>query len=333
LNVLHRLFEGMMLSDASGAQSSTRRQFLREVSLVAMSTLALPHTRTLQAQAAPLQSVRLSDDMYAVLGPDANALIAGSSEGTILVDGGGPAWAPALVQTAEDRFAGQPVNTLFNTHWHPEHTGANLLVGERGARIVAHENTRLWLGTEVWVRWSDKRYPPLPEAALPNSTFYDSGKLRLGERKIEYGYMLNAHTDGDIWVFFPEENVLVTGGPVSNAGWPVIDWWTGGWIGGMLDGFDTLLEVADERTRIVPAHGPIMSLAELRLQHEMYLTIFDRIHTMLRSALETEEVLAAKPTAEYDSVFGDPRQFVTLAFQSMWGRLRDAHDTRMQNIA
>jgi glyoxylase-like metal-dependent hydrolase (beta-lactamase superfamily II) len=208
-----------------------------------------------------------------------------------------------------------------------------LPLGERGTEIIAHENTKLWLGTEVWVRWSDKKYAPLPAAALPTTTFYDSGRMQIAARTLEFGYLRDAHTDGDLSVFFPEENVLVAGGFVSNAGWPIIDWWTGGWTVGMLNGFDRLLEVANERTRIVPAVGPVMSLAELKAQHEMYLKIFDRVHALLLKAYGTDEVLAAKPTAEYDAVWGDPTQFVTLALQSTWGHLRDAHDTRLRNIA
>ena len=183
------------------------------------------------------------------------------------------------------------------------------------------------------VRWSDTRYPALAQAGRPTTSFYDSGSRTFAERVVEFGYMLNAHTDGDIWTLLPDENVLFTGGLISNDGWPVIDWWTGGWIGGMLDGFDSLLAVAGNETILVPSNGPLMSLADLRSQHEMYLTIFDRIHEMLRSALSTEEVLAERPTAEFDEQWGDSTQFVTLAFQSMWGHLRDAYDTRMRNIA
>ena len=124
-----------------------------------------------------------------------------------------------------------------------------------------------------------------------------------------------------------------TPGFVSNDGWPLIDWWTGGWTGGMLDGFDRLLEVANASTRIVPANGPPMTFAELKAQQAMYTTVFGRIHDLLVKALGTDEVLAAKPTAEYDAKFGDPKLFVTLAFQSTWGHLRDAYDTRLRNIA
>ena len=311
----------------------SRRQLLKSAGSLAASLVALPYAGLARAQAVELETVRLADGLVAVIGPNANVVAADSTDGIIMVDGGHASWSGALLRTIDDNFPGRPVSALFNTHWHTEQTGSNLALGERGARIIAHENTSLWLGTEVWVRWSDIRYPPLPEIARPVTTFLDSGSMVLGDREVGYGYMRNAHTDGDVCVLFPRENVLVTGGVVSNDGWPVIDWWTGGWLGGMLDGFDTLLAVADENTRIVPGNGPVMSLAELRSQHEMYLTIFDRLQTMLRQSFGTEEVLAAAPTAEYDAAWGDPEQFLTLAFESLWGHLRDAHDTRLRNIA
>ena len=308
----------------------SRRSLLQAGSAVA-AALALP--RALRAQPAELPTVRLSDAMAVVRGPSANALTAESNEGVILIDGGHASWADALLRTVEQLHPGKPVRALFNTHWHEEQTGANHALGERGVEIVAHENTALWLGTEVWVRWSDRKYPPLPKAAQPTTRVYDPGRLTIGGRAVEHGWARDAHTDGDLFIFFPDENVLVTGGFVSNAGWPIIDWWTGGWTVGMLNGFDRLLEVANERTRIVPALGPVMSLAELKAQHAMYLTVFERIHGMLLKALAIDEVLAAKPTAEFDAQLGDPTQFVTLAFESTWGHLRDAHDTRLRNIA
>jgi glyoxylase-like metal-dependent hydrolase (beta-lactamase superfamily II) len=310
----------------------SRRAFLRKLAALGAG-LSFPYARSLRAQAAPITTVRLSERMSAFRGPDANVVCADSNDGIIMIDGGHESWSAELLRAVDGAFPGRPVRALFNSHWHTEQTGSNRALGERGVQIIAHENTKLWLGTEVWVRWSGKKYPPLPKVALPTKTFYDSGDIQLGDRKIDYGYMPKAHTDGDIWVFFPDENVLVAGGFVSNDGWPIIDWWTGGWTAGMLDGFDSLLEVANESTRIVPANGPLMSLTELKSQQEMYLTVFERIHELLRKAYGTDEVLAAKPTAEYDAVWGDPEQFVTLAFQSTWLHLRDAYDTRLRNIA
>jgi cyclase len=308
----------------------TRRELLRQAAMLAGATLV---PKSLRAQSAGLDTVALSPRMRLILGPDGNVLAADSDEGVVLIDGGHASWADALLSSVDGAFPGKPVRALVNTHWHEEQTGANRALGERGVEIIAHENTKLWLGSEVWVRWSDKKYPPLPKAAQPTTTVYDPGTLTIGGRRIDYGWARDAHTDGDLFLFFPDENVLVAGGFVSNASWPVIDWWTGGWTVGMLNGFDRLLEVADERTRIVPAVGPLMSLADLKEQHAMYLAVFERLHAMLIKALAVDEVLAAKPTAEYDARFGDPTQFVTLAFQSTFNHLRDAHDTRLRNIA
>ncbi|HMB74017.1 MAG TPA: MBL fold metallo-hydrolase [Gammaproteobacteria bacterium] len=311
---------------------SGRRRCLSGAVALTGSALALRLAPSALAQPARLETVSLSQRTIAVIGPDAVSLATQSGDGVILIGGGHERWSDDLLGVVAEAFGGMPISALFNTHWHREQTGANLRLGERGVPILAHENTRLWLGTEVWVRWSDQRFPPLPAAARPSTGFDGSGSIRLGGRNVEYIYQRNAHTDGDIGVFLPDENILVTGGHVASDSWPIIDWWTGGWIGGMLDGFDLLVETGNPDTVIVPASGPIMSYAELTAQHEMYLTIFDRLHEMLRNARSTAEVLAARPTAEFDRQMGDPELFLTLAFQSMWRHLRDAHDTRMQNI-
>jgi glyoxylase-like metal-dependent hydrolase (beta-lactamase superfamily II) len=309
---------------------STRRELLRQSAVLAAAAL-LP--RALRAQGASLEVAALSPRMSAILGPNGNVVAADSADGVILVDGGHASWSDALLATVERSFPGRPVRALINTHWHEEQTGANRVLGERGVEIVAHENTALWLGSEVWVRWSDKRYPALPVAARPKTSVYDPGRLTIGGRAVDHGWARDAHTDGDLFIFFPDENVLAAGGFVSNTTWPIIDWWTGGWTVGMLNGFDRLLEVANDRTRIVPAVGPIMSLPELKVQHAMYRTVFERVHGMLVKSFAIDEVLAAKPTAEFDPRYGDPTLFLTLAFESTWGHLRDAHDTRLRNIA
>ncbi len=313
--------------------AASRRTFLSGALRLAGAAASASIPMQLRAQTAQIEVRRISSRTAAFLGPDATVLATQSSDGIILFDGGHASWAPALLEAVATHFDGAPVSALFNSHWHREQTGANLALGESGVPIYAHENTRLWLGTEVWVRWSDTHYPPLPEAARPQTGFDESGSIELADRRIDFTYLRHAHTDGDICMYLPDENLLFAGGAVSNDGWPVIDWWTGGWIGGLLDGFDLLLEIADADTVIIPSLGPVMSLSELQAQHEMYLIIFDRLQDMLRKAYSTDEVLAARPTMEFDARWGNADLFLTLAFQSMWRHLRDAHDTRMQNIA
>jgi cyclase len=317
----------------------SRRGFLERSARLTGSAIpffyAATYAPTLFAQSASkaaLQTQRLSEKALFVQGPNSNVLVVDSSEGLILVDGGHADWASELHTTIANEFPGRPYRALFNTHWHREQSGSNQTLGEKGVEIIAHENTMLWQSTEIWQRWSGQTFAPLPAAALPKTIFFDDGQKQIGDRTVHYGHLRNAHTDGDIWVYFEDENLLVTGGLVSNKSWPIIDWWTGGYIGGMLDSFVTLLTVPNANTKIIPASGALMNLAELRAQNQMYLTIFDRLHGSFIKSEALPELLAQKPTAEFDAAMGDPTQFLTLAFQSFQGHIRDPQNYRLLNI-
>jgi cyclase len=309
-----------------------RRDFLKRSAVLGSSVLPLLGSRITLAQAPALAAERLADRVLFIRGPDSNVLVVDSHEGLVLVDGGHADWLEPLHAAIAQYFPDRPYRALFNTHWHREQTGSNAVLGAQGVEIIAHENTALWLSTEVWQRWSDITFPPLPDAALPTTRFFDDGSLQLGERKVQYGYLRGAHTDGDIWLYFEDENVLVTGGLVSNGRWPELDWWTGGFIGSMLDSFVTLLDIPNENTRIIPAFGAVMTLDELRAQNQMYLTIFDRLHASFIRAESLTELLTSRPAAEYDAVMGDPTHFLTLAFQSTQGHLRDPQNDRFLNL-
>jgi Zn-dependent hydrolases, including glyoxylases len=274
------------------------------------------------AQPIDLETQYLREGVFVVRGPDANALAFVTDEGVALVDGGSPTWAPQL-QAAIARATGErAVHALINTHWHPEQVGSNEMLGSSGVEIIAHDNTRSWLSTEVRQRWSGRRYPPLPEQARPNSTVYDSEERVVGGKPLYLGYALHAHTDGDLYVYLPKENILFAGGFLTNDSWPVIDWWTGGWTGGMLNAFDAILPLCDADTVVVPSSGALMSYQQFREQREMYLTIFEKIHQGFVKSLGPDEIVQTQPTAGYRPEWGEPDLFVTLAVQSLHGHLR-----------
>jgi glyoxylase-like metal-dependent hydrolase (beta-lactamase superfamily II) len=309
-----------------------RRRFLKTSAVLTGSAMPLLRSGILHAQAPQIQAERIADNVLFLKGPDSNVLVVDGSEGLIMVDGGHTAWFAGLHENIATSFPGRPFRALFNTHWHPEQTGSNLALGEKGVEIIAHENTMLWESTEVWQRWSGITFPPLPAAALPKTTVFEDGAIQLGDHNVNYGYMRNAHTDGDIWVYFEDEDVLVTGGLVSNGRWPDIDWWTGGFIGDLLDSFVSLMTVPTETTKIVPAYGGLMNVDELKEQNQMYLTIFDRLHAAFIKSESLEEILTQKFTAEYDAKMGDPTRFMTLAYQSIQGHVRDPQNDRFLNI-
>jgi glyoxylase-like metal-dependent hydrolase (beta-lactamase superfamily II) len=271
-------------------------------------------------QASPATE-RLADDLFVLRLPgEANVLALTGPDGVLLVDGGSAAAGDALLQAIAGLPAGGGrVHTLFNTHWHPEQTGLNERLGKAGAAIIAHENTRLWLGTDVTWPWNGRRFQRLPTVAQPNKTFYKTGELSSGVR---YGYLPEAaHTDGDIYVQFARQDVLAAGDVISTQGWPAVDWTTGGWIGGMVGGTQRLLSLATAGTRIVPGRGPVLSRAELEKHAEMYATIYSRLSQLLNKGRSPAEAVATKPAKEFEAQMGDSDEFVRRSFESLWAYL------------
>jgi glyoxylase-like metal-dependent hydrolase (beta-lactamase superfamily II) len=284
----------------------------------ALAPLAARQSVTMAQTATTTQA--LGDALYVLTAGGVNAVARTDTGGVVLVDGGSTGTSAGLLSGAAGLPGGGTVHTLFNTHWHPEQTGSNLVLGEAGATIIAQENTRLWLTTDIVYPWDEsQRFDPLPEAAQPNRSFYDAGELENG---VQYGYLRHAgHTDGDLYVYFPEENVLAVGDTVSSAGWPFIDWWTGGWIGGMVGTLELILSLMNDETRLVPARGPVLVKSEIEAQFRMYNTVYDRLATMLNNGYGPDEAVAAAPTAEYDAMMGPPEAFVRRSFESLWAYL------------
>jgi glyoxylase-like metal-dependent hydrolase (beta-lactamase superfamily II) len=136
---------------------------------------------------------------------------------------------------------------------------------------------------------------------------------------VQYGYIPDAaHTDGDMYVYFPQQNVLAVGDALSGEGWPVVDWTTGGWIGGIVGGLQRVLSLVKDDTRIVPGRGPVLTVSDLKTQSDMYAAIHERLSKLLNSGRGPTEAVAARPTKEFDAKMGNPDEFVRRAFESLW---------------
>ncbi|HZF28782.1 MAG TPA: MBL fold metallo-hydrolase [Gammaproteobacteria bacterium] len=312
-----------------------RRDFLRlalgAAGLSASSAVLGPFRRAAAQRPAPLRTTRLRDGLIQIRAERANMLLLRTASGAVLVDSGPAETSAALAQLVEEQSAGAPLAALFNTHWHPDHTGANDAFGKRGTRIVAHESTRLWMSTEYYVDWQDKTYTPRAPEALPNATFYSSDPqplvLEVDGERIEYGHLREAHTDGDIYVRFRERNVIAVGGAAGGGSYPIIDYATGGWIGGLIDANKKLLELASDDTLIVGHGGPAQTRAELAAQHEMLRTMRERVEGLMRKGLSVAEMVASGVTKDFDARYGaDGALFIRNTYEGLWwaGRLTNS---------
>ena len=207
---------------------------------------------------------------------------------------------------------------MFNTHWHPENTGANEALRQAGATIVAHENSRLWMATPTWIPAEDRYRAPRSQAAHPTQIIRTDGTMNGGGERIDYGYLIEAHTSGDLYIHFHDSNVLAVGDVASPARDPELDYFTGAWVGGRVDAMDRLLEVSDDRTRIVPGFGPVMSRTELRAERDMMKTIYDRTVDRVREGDEAEDMLKAGVLNGLPRTWANPKKFLYDVNKGLW---------------
>ncbi len=282
-----------------------------------------PRLAPAQGAAGALTLTDLAPDLALVAGAGANVVVLATADGLLLVDGGSAQHSAAMTRLLAERWPGRRVEILFNSNWREEHTGANAALRAAGATVMAHENTKLWLGGDFFVEWEQRHYTPRPAAELPNKTFYKSGSVELGGRRAEYWYVPRAHTDGDVAVFFPDANLLVASDLLSVGRYPVPDYATGGWIGGLVDGSKQLLDATDARTRIVAATGGVYGRAELEGQLQMCTAVRQQAAQAFRVGMSLADFVASNPTAAFDERWGDPRQFLPLVYKGGFAHLRE----------
>ena len=290
-----------------------RRRFL-QLSGAGLATLATGPLWAAQSVPAP-QVSSLGARVRVVSNVPGNTLVLDTGSGLLLVDSGSAALAPALRKA----LGTARVTTLFNTHYHADQTGGNALLARAGAQIHAHTITRQWLSADIWVPAEDRWIKAPPKEAVPTVTFRERGELTAGAERVEFGYLLEAHTRGDCYVFLRDSNVLAVGDVASPQRDPVIDWFSGAWLGGRLDAMDLLLGLANAQTQIVPAYGPVMTRSQLQAERDLIAKIYERTAALTGKGNSAKDMLDAGVLGDLGRSFQDPYRFlyeVAKGFQS-----------------
>ena len=291
-----------------------RREFF---CALAGGAAALSLSRKAFADGAPAAS-KLSDKATLITGVGNNVLAFSGDGGSLLVDCGDAAHAQDVLKVAGN------VKTVINTHWHPESTGANDAMAKAGAKLVSHINTKLWMTQEIIRDFENKVFPPRAKEAWPTETFYTTAKTTFGGEPIEYGLMPMAHTDGDIYVHFPQSNILVAGDAVQPGRLPMLEWFTGGWIGGMQEAHRTLLRLADDHTKIVPATGPVLTKAEVQANLDILTKVREQLVKLVKQGMGAQNMIDAKALKDFEGqLSGDPEVFLYTAYRGLWAHARE----------
>ena len=250
-------------------------------------------------------------------GAGCNVVALPGPDGALLVDGGRAANSPLLLKAVADALKTSRVNTLINTHWHPEQVGSNQAVGETGGLIISHEVTRLYLGRDSHSALYDGVIKALPPKARPTKTTYNTDQLEFAGETVAYRYLPAAHTNGDLFIHFPKRNVIAAGGPVSAVRWPVMDYLNGAFMHGFLRSYEILASVVKPDTIVIPADGPTLTGADIVKQKDMYWALFKQMFADFNKGFGPKDIVEARPLKDYEAQFGDPAQFLEAAYRSL----------------
>jgi glyoxylase-like metal-dependent hydrolase (beta-lactamase superfamily II) len=240
------------------------------------------------------KSTQLEPGLYMLEGeggfPGGNLGLMSGDDGVVLIDDGLQNLSAMTIASIEKLTSG-PVNFVVNTHAHNDHTGANAAYTQAGATIVGHDNVRRAL-------IADKQFD---QSGIPELTFNDSVTFHLNGHTAHIFHIASAHTDGDAAIKFPDVNVIHAGDVFFNKIFPFIDLDGGGSVDGFIAGQQKILSMADDKTRIIPGHGPLASKADLQTALAMLIDAKSRVKALVDAGKSNEEVLAENPLSIYDS--------------------------------
>lgn len=251
-----------------------------------------------------IKTTQVAPGIYMLEGSGGNIGLSVGTDGVFMID---DQFAPLTekIKKAIADITPQQVRFLINTHWHFDHTGGNENFGGSGAIIVAQDNVRERMLNGQMIEAFGKEVPPAAKIALPVITFDQEVTFHWNDETLEVIHPAPAHTDGDAVIYFQKANVVHTGDLYFNGFYPFIDASSGGSVSGVIAGVATILARIDENTRVIPGHGPLSNKAELQAYHDMLKKVYDRVKVLKEVGKSAEEVVAAKPTRDFDADWGD----------------------------
>ena len=263
-------------------------------------------------------TVRITDSLFMLSTPvGGNVGVSIGADGVVLIDDQYAELTPKL-RAAVALLSDKPVRFLINTHWHGDHTGGNAAFGTQGAVILAQGNVRKRMSSVQVGSLSGRQTPPSPAAGWPVVSFDESVSLHLNGDDLSIFHVPAAHTDGDAIVMFRQANVVHMGDTFFVGSYPFVDNNSGGTYDGMISAVDGMLSRVDDNTRIIPGHGPLAGKKELQQFRDMMVTVRGRVQKLIKAGKTQDEVIAAKPTADYDAQwaggFWKPEQWVARVY-------------------
>jgi glyoxylase-like metal-dependent hydrolase (beta-lactamase superfamily II) len=246
-----------------------------------------------------IKATKISNNFHTLDGQGGTIGVLSGPDGVFLVD---TQFAPLTdkIVAAVKQISPNPIRFVVNTHLHGDHTGGNENLAKLGAVVISREELRDGLAHPVPAA-NGAPGTPAPALALPMLTYEGRMTFHMNGEQIQVIGITAAHTSGDTLVRFVNNDVIMTGDFYRAVGYPFVDRANGGSLTGIVNGLGIVIGMAGPNTKIIPGHGPIVDRAAVTAHRDMLLAVRDKVAPMVRQGKSLQDVIAAKPTAEYDA--------------------------------
>jgi len=289
------------INRATPAQLSVMNKIL---SLIILCILVGPFTRAQENfDSVKVVPHKLTDHLYFLTGAGGNIGVLVGPDGTVIVD---DQFAPLSnrINGAIKTIDPGDIRFVINTHLHGDHSGGNENFTHMGATVIAQENVRKRMSTSSTNLATKEVTPPRDPAAWPVLTFPTTMSVHLNGEDIELVHLDPAHTDGDVAIWFKSANVFHLGDMFVTYGYPYIDYGNGGSINGFISSLDRLIGLMDDKTRIIPGHGPVCNKADVQKFRDTLADIRDQTLAALKKGKPVSELGSLPIASKYDATWG-----------------------------
>ena len=262
-----------------------------------------------------IETSDLGSGVYMLKGQGGNIGVFAGDDGVFMID---DQFAPLSekIKAAISEISDKPIKFLINTHWHFDHTGGNENFGKSGSVLVAHENVRKRMSTDQLMKAFNREVKASPKMALPVVTFDQQVGFHLNNDYINVMHVANAHTDGDAIIYFEHANVIHMGDTFFNGTYPFIDVGSGGSLKGIIDAAEKALSIANNETDIIPGHGSLATVSDLKKYHKVMSDIHMQFTALKKKGMSDEDIKAEGITLDYDEELGNgfigPEKFIEI---------------------
>lgn len=255
-------------------------------------------------ETAEVTTKKVNENLFLLYGLGGNIAVSRGNDGVLIVDSQIPIIFPKIMKAIK-KLSDDKIIYTINTHWHWDHSDGNLVLDSDETKIISHSNARenMQKGGLINMGTTILNQEPYPKSALPVITHENGMSLYFNDEKIDLLHFGPAHTTGDTVIYFTNQNAIHLGDVFFSNSYPFIDVDNGGSLSGMINYLEKIVLVINKDTIVMPGHGEISSISDIKETIEMLKTVKNRILKSIKNNQSLEQIISSNITKDFDKKY------------------------------